>query len=219
VSDGWPDEPAETSLAEQEALDRVCAEVLEFAVPLRVGPAGSPAERDECFRLRYRCVVEEGWADAGEFADGMEQDAYDRLATHICAWSGSELAGTVRLMFPRPGVALPIEEEFDVDLWPPGQVVDGGRLVVAPRHRGKAGHVVLAALFARCWQVGRERGFSRFAAVAPDGIVKLYRSLGMRIDELGEPRLYWGQERQPIMISGADSELVFSGSRVPTRRP
>jgi N-acyl-L-homoserine lactone synthetase len=204
---------AQVSLAEPEALDRVCAQLIETAAPLRVEPARSADDRESCFRLRYRCIVEQGWAPPSDFPDGMEHDEYDELATQVCAWDGSELAGTVRLVFPQHGLVLPIEKEFGVELRPAGEVVDGGRLVVASRHRGEAGHRVLAALFARCWQLARARGLSRFAAVAPDGIVALYRSQGMRIELLGEPRLFWGEERRPIIISGADPDALFSRAR------
>jgi N-acyl-L-homoserine lactone synthetase len=204
---------AGTSTAEREALDRVSAQVLESAAPLRVEPARTAAEREACYRLRYRCVVEQGWANPSDLPDGMERDSDDELATHVCGWDGRKLAGTVRLVFPRPELELPIEREFGVELRPPGEIVDGGRLVVAPGYRGEAGHQVLAALFARCWQLAREAGRSRFAAVAPDGVIALYRSLGLSIEVVGEPRRFWGEDRRPIVISGADPEAVFSKAR------
>jgi N-acyl-L-homoserine lactone synthetase len=206
-------EATEVSPTELEALDRACAQVLEAASQLEVEPASSAAQREACFRLRFHCVVEHGWAGPADFPDGMERDAYDELATHVGAWKGSELAGTVRLLFPQRGLLLPIEKEFGVELRPPSEVVDGGRLVVAPRYRGEAGHRVLAALFSRSWQLARTEGLCRFAALAPDGIIGLYRALGIRVKVLGEPRPFWGEERQPIMISGADPETLFSQAR------
>jgi N-acyl-L-homoserine lactone synthetase len=199
--------------AEAEALDRACAQILDAAPSLRVEPAASVAERRACYRLRYRCVVDQGWADPSDFPDGMERDSYDELAVHLCAWERSALAGTVRLVFPRPELELPIEREFGVDLGGWGEMVDGGRLVVAPGYRGQAGHRVLAALFARCWQLAREAGLSRFAAVAPDGVIQLYRSVGLHIEVVGEPRRFWGEDRRPIVISGADPGALFSKAR------
>jgi N-acyl-L-homoserine lactone synthetase len=213
ASRGTAEAAAEAPSGEAEAVDRACAQVLESAEPLRVEPGCSAAEREACFRLRYRCVVENGWADPSDLPDGTERDAYDDIAVHICAWNGSELAGTVRLVFPRPGLTLPIEKEFGVELRPPGEVVDGGRLVVAPEHRGDADHRVLAALFSSCWLRARERGLHRFASVSPDRIVALYRRLGLNVEVLGEPRAFWGEERRPILLTGADPVALFPGAR------
>jgi N-acyl-L-homoserine lactone synthetase len=213
LSSGSQAGAVEASLSEHEALDRACAEILEKASPLRVEPAGSEGEREACFRLRYRCVVDQGWADPSDFPDGLERDAYDELATHLCAWDGPEPAGTVRLIFPKGGVMLPIEREFGVKLRPPGEVVDGGRLVVAPGYRGEAGHRVLAALFSRCWELARAEGYSRFAALAPAPIIALYRGQGIRLEVLGEARPFWGEQRRPIIISGADPKALFSRAR------
>ncbi len=203
----------------EKALDLACARILESAAPLRVEPARSAAEREACYRLRYRCVVDEGWAEASEFPDATERDPYDDHSVQICAWEGSELAGMVRLVFPRPGLTLPIEEEFGVELRPPGEVVDGGRLVVAPKHRAELGHRVLAALFSRCWLIAREQGLGRFASAAPDRVIRLYRRAGIRVEVLGEPRSFWGEERRPILLTGADPARFFRGARKRTRPP
>ena len=199
-----------------EALDRACERILEAAAGrLRVEVAGTEAEREACYRLRYRCAIEEGWADPAELPDGMERDPYDDEAVHICAWHGSELAGTVRLVFPRPGLTLPIERDFGVELRPPGKVVDGGRLVVAQRYRASLGYRVLATLFSRCWLIARERGLSWFASVAPDRVIKLYRRSGLIVEVIGEPREFWGAERHPFLLTiiGADPERFFKGAR------
>ena len=198
----------------KDALDAVCVQILESsAEKLRVEPARSVDEREACFRLRYRCVVEEGWVDPSEFPDERECDAYDEDAVHICAWEGTELAGTVRLVFPQAGLTLPIEQEFGVELHPPGEVLEGGRLVVARKHRAELGHRVLATLFSRCWLIARERGFSRFASVAPDKVVRLYSRSGVDVEVLGEPREFWGEQRRPILVTGADPDAAFRGAR------
>ncbi len=172
-----------------------------------------------CHHLRYRCVVDEGWAEAAEFPDATERDEYDDHGIQICAWDDSELAGTVRLVFPQPGLTLPIEKEFGVELHPPNEAVDGGRLVVAPKHRAAIGQRVLAALFARCWLVAREHGLRRFASVAPDRVIRLYRRSGILIEVLGEPRTFWGEERRPILLTGADPARFFRGAQRPARQP
>ena len=197
----------------ESVLDLTCEHILESAAPLRVEPARSAAERDAAHHLRYQCVVDEGWADASEFPDAAERDAYDDHAVQLCAWEGSELAGVVRLVVPCPGLTLPIEKEFGVKLDPPGEVVDGGRLVLAPKHRAELSQRVLAALFSRCWLIAREQGLRRFASAASDRVIRLYRHSGMRIEVLGEPRTYWGEERRPFLLTGADPAAFFRRAR------
>lgn len=200
-----------------EAVDRLAAEVIAHAAPMSVGVAASPSDLEAAFRMRYRCVVDEGWACPDDFPDGMERDVHDDEAIHIVAWDGGTLAGTVRLVTPASGRPLPIEDAYGLRIEPIGQVVDGGRLVVAPEYRGRAGHVVLAALFARFWQETRAQGYRTIAAVAPRGILELYRNLGLHVTVLGPPRDYWGDERYPLRLGA--TERTFAGVRTSGRVP
>jgi N-acyl-L-homoserine lactone synthetase len=200
-------ERSQSDLARIESVDLLCERFLEHAAPLTFRTA-ERSERDAIFRLRYECVIEKGWARPEDYPDGLERDAYDDDAVHVTAWEGDGLAGTVRLVFPAPGRRFPIEEEFGLRLERPEEVVDGGRLVVAPGYRGDSGHQVLTGLFAQAWVEARKRGLDVFAAVAPPGVIKLYRQVGFDITVLGSPRPYWGEERAPILISGADPEAV-----------
>jgi N-acyl-L-homoserine lactone synthetase len=194
-----------------EEVRRICAQLLARAEPFRLAVAETAEEREAVFRLRYDCLIERGWASASEFPDGLERDEYDPDALHLAAWIGPHLAGAVRMVPPVPHRRLPIEAAFDLALEPRGEVVDGGRLVIAPRHRGDGAHQALALLFARVWMEADARGFTRIAAAAPRSAIALYRRVGLDVGILGPHRLHWGEPRFPLFISPGPG--AFSGAR------
>src|SRR5689334_7861676 len=122
------------------ALDHLAERLVESASNLRVVVATTAAERDAGFRLRYRQVVDQGWAPPDELPEGMERDAYDADALQICAWSGETFVGTIRVVLPAAGRRLPVETDFDLDIEPIGAVVEIGRLVIDPMYRGDPIH-------------------------------------------------------------------------------
>ena len=101
-------------------VDTMAAHVIRLAAPIRWAVSESPSERDAIFRLRYRVVIERGWAGPEDLPDGRECDAYDDAATHIVGWDGPALAAAARLNFPSPGRLLPVEESFGLRVEPLG---------------------------------------------------------------------------------------------------
>ena len=186
--------------------DRV-AEAAIAAVPQRLATASSEAEREAAFRLRYRTVVEMGWAKPKDFPDGIERTDDDDDAIHVIAWDGDELVGTARIVLPREARELPLEREFG--LRAEAQDVEVGRTVIVPRLRGATGHGLVVALYARCWQEMRQLGFTELISAVPPRLVELYRSLGFTVIELGEARVHWGEERLPVRfdVLGSAPEL------------
>jgi len=168
------------------ALDRL-AERLIAATELRLAVADSPAELIAVHRLRYRDVAERG-AQSADHADGLERDAYDARALQICAWDGDVLAGTVRLVLPVPGKRLPTEEAFDLTVEPDGEVVDLGRVLVAPRLGAEAGQRAWGALFAQAWFETRARGYAGMASAESALRIERFRALGIVFDILGPAR-------------------------------
>ena len=184
------------------------AEELISAVPYRLAAASSETDRQALFRLRYRTVVEMGWARPEELPDGMERNEDDERSVHICAWDGEELVGTSRAVLPRAGRPLPLESEFEFAL-DSEEVVEVGRLVIVPRLRGDARHVLMVALFAQSWLEMTARGFTDLVSAAPRRLLDICRSLGFTVIELGDAREHWGEERTPVRfdVIGSVPEL------------
>jgi N-acyl-L-homoserine lactone synthetase len=205
----------ETSERERRAraLDRLAEDLLESLAPLSFRVARTPAEIDATFRMRRDCVVEMGWAPPEEMPDGRERDDHDAAAIHIVCIDGETLAGCVRIVPPAPGRPLPTERDFGLRIEPPGAAAEGGRAIVAPGHRARSGHLVMAGLFARGWLETRRLGLDRLVGTATDQMIRLYRALGIEVTVLGPARPHWGEERRPVELAGAE-DLV----RVALRR-
>jgi N-acyl-L-homoserine lactone synthetase len=185
------------------ALDRLSEQLLAAAA-VRVEVARTDAEREAAFRLRHKQVVGERWTDPQALPGGVEHDAYDADALHVCARRGQALIGTVRVVLPAPGRRLPVEAAFGLTVEPLGAVVEAGRLVIAPAHRGDPAHATWGALFARAWLELRARGYAVLAGAATPRMVAQLRALGLPFEILGPAHDYWGEDRHPVRLDPAD---------------
>jgi hypothetical protein len=185
------------------ALDRLAEGLLAASAPLRVEAVRTAAELEAVQRLRYEHVIAKGWVQAEELPAGLEADQYDERAVQIAAWEGTALVGTGRVVLPRPGSRLPVEDAFDLEVEPRDRVVEIGRVLIAEGRRGDPAHAAWGALFARAWVEVRERGFVIMAGSASAGLVARYRELGLPFEILGPARTYWGEERHPVRLDPA----------------
>jgi N-acyl-L-homoserine lactone synthetase len=170
---------------------------------IRVAVADTPSMQDAIHRLRHQQVIAEGWASPDDLPDGLERDEHDPFAVQIGAWTGATLVGAMRLVLPSSHRRLPVEEAFDVDIEPRGRVVEAGRLVVAPAHRGDPSHRIWGALFARAWLTMRALGFSLLCGAASPAMVQRLCALGLPFEVLGTSRPYWGEHRIPVRLDTA----------------
>jgi len=184
----------------QTRVDRLAAEAVDAAAPMRITIAASPAERDAVYRLRYRHVTQAGWATPEELPDEREQDGFDARAVHVVAWSSDEAVGTCRLVFPEPTERLPVEVVFELVVEPLRRAPTLDRLLVEVGHRGGA---LTSALLGCAWQELRRRGFESASAIATEPVMRLLRGIGLELTVLGGPRLYWGEERYAVLCAPA----------------
>lgn len=196
--------PSDESDAVDKGLtmgDDLAASILEDLDPLHFGEAVDPIEREECFRLRFRAVLEMEMATADRFPEGLERDEFDAGAVQILGRDQARIIATGRLVLPGHGRLLPTEQEFGLRLSGELEVVELGRVVVDPGYRGD-GHSVFVGLAAQAWLSMRARGFTAAIASTPQRLIKLFEALGFTVTVLGPPRPYWGVERYPIICDG-----------------
>jgi hypothetical protein len=184
------------------ALDAL-AEALLAGAGLDVRLAAGWREREAAFRLRHRQVVEAGWVDAAGLPQGLERDAHDDGALHVGAWERDMLAGTMRLVLPRPGRLLPVEEAFGLRVEPVGGVAEAGRLVITPPRRGQPGHRIWGALYAMAWREMRARGLTVLAGAVPPRLLEEMCAVGLPFETLGPAQVHWGQLRHPVRLDPA----------------
>jgi N-acyl-L-homoserine lactone synthetase len=190
-----------------KVIDLLAAEWTAAAWPITFRLA-TAHELDEVFLLRYRTIVEEGWARAEDFPDGRERDEFDDDAIHIVGLDGQALAATSRLVLPRARRPLPTEEAFELDVPLATGLADLGRMVVAPDYRN-GNHRIFAGLLGRAWLEARSCGFDGIVGSASAAVIERYEELGVQVAILGPPRRHWGEKRFPVCLDvGATAALT-----------
>ena len=190
-------------------IDRIALRLIDRAKPVRFTSTFGEKELASIYRQRYETVVERGWARPEDLPSGLEQDEFDPLALHIAGWDGETLAASARLVFPTPGLSLPTEQAFGVQIEPHGQVADLSRQIVA-RGYSSSQHAIFSGLLSYCWLQAQMRGFYYVCGDFTPAMIRLYNRLGLLVNPVGEPRPYWGEERIPIVqdVLGAASVLA-----------
>ena len=193
--------------------------LLVRAAPIRFQIAQTPAEREVIYRLRYQTAIAHGWTQPEDFPDGLEHDAYDESALHIVGWDGLVLAASARLVFPSPGVPLPTEKTFGLEIEPRGQVVEWSRLIVTRPYSDREHRSVLG-LMGACWLEMRGRGFDYICSPLSAPVIKLFRVIGLCTSTLGPPRNYGGEARYPVRIAppGAAARVIQLWQRETIKR-
>lgn len=184
-------------------IDECAERMIAAAGSVRVGLA-TEAEREAVYRLRFRVVIDRGWADPDSMPGGQERDPDDDRALHVVAWAGFDLAATARILLPAPGMRLPLEQTFDLVVEPRGEVAHIDRVAVAPEfsHRD---HRTMMALLGRTWQEVCANGLHHWAGIATAPTIRLYRMAGLAMTVLGPARPFWGEERYPVAFDAIAS--------------
>jgi N-acyl-L-homoserine lactone synthetase len=172
--------------------------------------AADAAAREAAYALRYRAVIEQGWANESDLPDGRECDAYDDHAVHILCWDEGAPVATGRLVLPGklpPGQGLPTEQACGLLVQPPGQVVDVGRMSVARSHQTHR-HSVFIGLLARLYMEVQRQGYDVACGIMSARTRSMMRLLGLQLEVLGPERLHWGEPRAPVRFSLSDDAAV-----------
>jgi N-acyl-L-homoserine lactone synthetase len=180
-------------------VDAFATDVVRRAAPVRFGVARTPPELEAVYRLRCAVVLHRGWGRPEEFPDGLERDEFDEDAIQIVAWDEDKVVGTTRLVLPANGRPLPAEKAFELEIASRGQVIDMGRTCRAPDYKDTA-HAVLWGVLGRAWLETRALGFSEFCGIFTKSVIRLYRSLGLKAEILGDARPHWGELRYPVLV-------------------
>jgi N-acyl-L-homoserine lactone synthetase len=196
-------------MEERADLDRLAATAIARLAPLSIDLATTPADRDAVHRIRYRCVIDEGWARPEDHPDGRERDEFDDDALFVVCRDGTSIVGSLRVILPSPDRLLPTERDFGIRARPAGRVFEVGRIIVDPDVRAGRSHLILGGLCARTWLEAHARGYERAVSTAAPDVIDLYRSVGMRVTVLGPPKLHWGLQRAPIQIEGDRDSFAF----------
>jgi hypothetical protein len=167
-------------------LDALVARVLAD-YPYRFTLPATPEERMVAFRLRGQVVGAE-----------VDRDRYDDLAVQVVGWTDAAPVCTGRLVFPPH--PLPTQDACGLVVQPAGQVVDVGRMCVAPDYRSFRA-AAFVALLCRLYLEMREREREVACGMMAPGVRRLLRQLGLVVEELGPDRSYLAELRAPVRFS------------------
>lgn len=211
---------------ESDATGRaVATDLLNWLRPLRFDEAYDEAGCREAFRLRYRAVVAGAMDTADRFPDGLERDAHDADAVQLIGWDGAQAVATCRLVFGQSGRPFPLETAFALTLPSRERTVEWGRMTIDSNRRGE-GHRLVMGLAARGWLAMEARGATVAIGITPERLVAFFSTLGFPFTVLGPPRVYWGEERVPILCEGVEAAAALGrlwggaqGSTQPVQEP
>jgi N-acyl-L-homoserine lactone synthetase len=181
-----------TASDDPDRLDRLAATLAERS-DVRFEVASTEVDRFAAYALRHAAAVEHGWRpDTGE---QLEHDRFDDRALQVIGRRAGVVICCGRLVLP-PG-PLPTEEACGITVRPEGQVVDVGRMVVAPQARAP-GSTIFLALLAALYLRTRRLGFTTGCGMMTPTARVLLRHLGITLELLGADRPYWGVDRAPV---------------------
>jgi len=205
-------EGAASSRSGIERFDLLAQRMLRAARPVHFDIARSARELDAVYRLRFRTIVERGWACREQFQSGIEKDEYDDTAVQIVALQAGAVVGATRIVLPSPGCRLPTEEAFSFNVNLHNRVADVARACRDSRYHDPHQRVFLG-LLSKAWIEIRARGFTNVLGVMEARMMRLYQGMGFRVTALAASRLYWGVERSPVLICPREATPGIHGRR------
>ena len=230
-------------LAQNEAVPGRSPDLVDlYNRYFEVIPADTKERIAEAYRLRHQVYcVENPFENPEEHQDGLEHDAYDSHSVHslLIHKPTGAVAGTVRLVLPRRGKALPIVHVCrdpllnDEGSLPPASTAEISRFAVSKQFRRRATDKlgvdyalverpasasgfdrrviphITLGLMKAIVRMSWDHGITHWCAVMEPALLRLIGRLGLEFTPLGPPVEYHGQ-RQPCY---GDATAVLAGMR------
>jgi N-acyl amino acid synthase of PEP-CTERM/exosortase system len=180
-------------------------------------PADSPELRDCVYRLRFQVYcLERGFEDAAQYPDGREQDTDDARSMHclLIFRPAGIVLGTVRLILPKYGHALPVSRmvgsrwhALDLPVQTTAEVSRFAttkavrrqvELCMPSSHLGALRGLPLLSLglVQAAVMMSLSRGITHVVAMMEPALLRLLARVGVEFHAIGEPIDHHGL-RQP----------------------
>lgn len=171
------------------------------AQPVNFSVAMTAAERTRIFSQRFVAVTKRGWEVPTNYSGKQDRDRFDETATHIQGVFDDTLVASARIIFPSNPHGLPLLASHQIDFEPGEKYVEIGRVVVTPSDLAVPRKLLFTALIGQALIETLGACFDRILAVADEGMLRLYRRLGIVSEIIGRPQVTFGKQRYPVSIN------------------
>lgn len=196
---------------------------------LIVKKAETEKELITSYRLRYEVYVKKlGWLK-NNYPSHLERDEYDlaKTCSTFIAFACRKgltvengIIGTVRVIYPKKNLPLPIYRDFPECNFPPNaeKSCEISRLICSDVFRVLnikerdiyARHSISLALIRALYQeTWYERKIDYWFASLDVIVLGLVRYLGFPFQEIGEPKYYMGSLTAPVLLTRREAERAF----------
>ena len=159
----------------------------------------SAEEKKLIYKLRYDIYCEEKkWLDSSNYLRCIENDNYDDSSLHFGAFDiNNILVGSVRLILPKNGMAIPIEKEFGFYPDCDQKKVEISRLVIPKDRRG---FNILGGLLREIYNWGITNDITHAYAIVENDLLKYINRKGYPFKPITEGKDYFGAYTIPICL-------------------
>lgn len=148
-------------------------------------------------RLRAAVYVETDQLVPEELIGDLDVDKDDDRSIHVGAWAGDDMVGTIRLIMPRMGRPLPIQDDpFGHPVAPGRTSAEISRMVVHAHHRGTG---LAQALWREAYWLCVERDITDAYAVVERPFLRILLESGLPFALLGDPKHVYHAPNYPIV--------------------
>ena len=163
----------------------------------------STEEKKLIYKLRYDIYCEEKkWLDSSNYLRCIENDKYDDSSLHFGAFDiNNVLVGSVRLILPKNGMAIPIEKAFGFYPDCNQKKVEISRLVIPKDRRG---FNILGGLLREIYNWGITNDITHAYAIVENDLLKYINRKGYPFKPITEGKDYFGAYTIPICLILSD---------------
>lgn len=164
-------------------------------------------EKKLIYKLRYDIYCEEKkWLDSSNYLKCQESDKYDESSLHFGAFDiNNILVGSVRLILPKNGMAIPIEKDFEISISSNQKKVEISRLVIPKDRRGLN---ILGGLLWEIYNWGITNDITHAYAIVEINLLNYINRKGYPFKTIKEGKNYFGAYTIPTCLILSEVEKM-----------
>ena len=165
-------------------------------------------EKKLIYKLRYDIYCsEKQWLESSNYLECLESDEYDKNSIHFGAFDDNNiLVGSVRLIIPDKGMAIPIEKAFELAPKYDQKRLEVSRLVIPKDRRG---YNLVMGLIRTIYTWAIENGITHAYIISEKNLLNYIERKGYPFTPISEGKDYFGGYTIPACLVVSDVEDYF----------